>query len=193
MMDAILRNMQEKLHEIMSDSDDETTSDRDTVAAVHGSVRCHWAGFRHGMIMIQWRRWHWILGTSVVDNRRRGQVAESQMIMAVMWKRKLLGKRWQVIKARMQDKHKVEDNVMQCTGMAAGRALKLAQKRRKSEEETHEGEQGEHGEATGVASILGHHEEKKNSHEGPMGDDDGAGGKNVLDGCDSKKHARETP
>ena len=67
--------------------------------------------------MIQWRRWHWILGTSVVDNRRRGQVAKSQMTMAAMWKRKLLGKRWQVIRARMQDKQEVED--MQCIGIAA--------------------------------------------------------------------------
>ena len=141
----------------MSDSDDETTSDRDTVTTAHGRVRCHWAGFRHGMI--QWRRWHWILGTSVVDNRRRGQVAESQMIMAVMWKRKLLGKRWQVIKEKMQDKQEVED--MQCTGMAAGQALKLARKRRQLEEEERDEEQEEYDEATGVASVLGQHEGKK--------------------------------
>ena len=51
-------------------------------------------------------------------------MAESQMVMVAMWKRKLLGKRWQVIGARMQDRQEVED--MQRMGMAADRALRLA-------------------------------------------------------------------
>ena len=84
MMDEILNNMQERLQEITIDetTDEETTSDRNTeatgsgrqsksvqVTAAHGRARCNWAGFRHGMT--QWRRWHWILGTSSVDNKRR--------------------------------------------------------------------------------------------------------------------------
>ena len=97
----------------MSDSDDETTGDRYMVTTAQGRAKCHWAGFRHGMM--QWRRWHWILATSVVDNRSRDQVAKSHMIMAAMWKRQLLGKRWQVIKAEVQDRYKIGKSLRTCS------------------------------------------------------------------------------
>ena len=134
------KSMQEKLHEITSDetTNDETISDENTdatgggwqsksvqVTAAHGRGRCNWAGFRHGLA--QWRRWHWILGTSIVDNMRKRQVAESQMVMGAMWQRKLLGNRWQVIRARMQDRQEVED--MRRMATAAELALRLAQRR----------------------------------------------------------------
>jgi hypothetical protein len=173
-MNVIIRNMEKHLQEKMSDSDDETASDINTVTMAQGRARCQWSGFRPGMM--QWRMWHGILGTSVVNNRRRGQVAESHMVMAVMWKRRLLGKRWQVIKAGVQDRQELED--MQCIGTAAARMLKITQKRRKGEEKKHERENEEQNETRGVASVLEHQEEK--------------GSKKILRGKSQKKRTRKS-
>ena len=49
LMNMIMRNMEKELQEKMSDSDDETTGDRDMLATAQGRAKCHWAGFRHGM------------------------------------------------------------------------------------------------------------------------------------------------
>ena len=61
---------------------------------------------------------------------------ESQMVMRVMRQRTLLGNKWQMIRAKVQDKEELGD--MERRGTAAELALRLAQQRRESGREGQE-------------------------------------------------------
>ena len=137
----------------MSDEDTDATGDEwrskpFQVTTAYGRARCNWAGFRHGLT--QWRRWKRILAVSVVDERRRRRVTESQMVMGVIWQRAALGNKWQIVRAKVQDEQEIKD--MQRMGTAAELALRLAQRRREIEQEGHE-------ERVSMADI-GHHAAK---------------------------------
>ena len=92
---------------------DEWRSKPVQVTTAYGRAGCNWAGFRHGLK--QWRRWKRIriLAGSVVDEKRGRRVTESQMVMGVMWQRASLGNKWQMVRAKVQDKQEIKDMHMQ--------------------------------------------------------------------------------
>ena len=101
-----MKAMQSRCHKTTIDDEAEAMESewrgkRPPMMTANEKARCNWAGFRHGLA--QWNRWKLVLAMPVVDDRRRQRVMESQMAMRVMRRRALLGNKWQIIKAKVQD------------------------------------------------------------------------------------------